>query len=40
MESIGQEEDRKAEEFLEAQPHSRHRGSGAQLGRDREDSPG
>ena len=23
-----------------APPHSRHRGSGAQLGRDREDGPG
>ena len=31
MESTGQEEERKAVEFLEAQSYSRHRGSGAKL---------
>ena len=33
MESTGQEEERKAEEVLEARPHCRHKGSWAQLER-------
>ena len=39
MEPTVQEEKRMAYEFLEASPHSRHRGSWVQLGKDREDSP-
>ena len=37
---LRQEKERRAEEFLEARPHNKHRGSGAQLGRDRENGPG
>ena len=37
MEPTGQEEERKAEELLVVLPHSRHKGSRVQLGRDRED---
>ena len=40
MEHTGQEEEKKAEDFLEARTHCRHRGSGVQLGRDREGGPG
>ena len=40
MEHTGQEEEKKAEDFLEARTHSRHRGNGAAAGGNGEGGPG